>query len=201
MLSFNTENPNLWGCSFFVNGTEYYLSAADGRWEYDQTTLCVSVPGNAQTLEIQLPWGYFQVKNCTLEAVSYNSLSAWTENVNRVNLEDVHISGSNVSGEISAPEAGILALNIPYNSGWHCIIDGQETPVFCVSEMFCGVAVQPGNHHVQFYYQNNAFVVGAVVSVLSLAVLVIATFAVRVARKTSTRKTAMQKTAAKTCRA
>lgn len=201
LLSFNTENPNLWGCSFFVNGTEYYLSAADGRWEYDQTTLCVSVPGNAQTLEIQLPWGYFQVKNCTLEAVSYNSLSAWTENVNRVNLEDVHISGSNVSGEISAPEAGILALNIPYNSGWHCIIDGQETPVFCVSEMFCGVAVQPGNHHVQFYYQNNAFVVGAVVSVLSLAVLVIATFAVRVARKTSTRKTAMQKTAAKTCRA
>lgn len=173
LLSFGTQNPNAWGCSFFVNGAEYYLSAANGRWTYDQTTFCISVPGDAKTLRIELPWGYFSVWDCSLEAVSYDNLAEWTQNVNTVNLENLEVEGSTVSGNVHVDEAGILAINAPYSSGWKCTIDGQQVDVMQIGEFFPGVVVQPGDHHIEFHYVNKAFVVGAVVSVLAVVALAV----------------------------
>ena len=174
LFTFGTENPNLWGCSFFVNGTEYYLSAAESRWGYDQTTFCLAIPGNAETLEIKVPWGYFSLWECSLEVAPYDQFAAWTESVNAVNLENLVVDGPKVLGTVSADEAGVLAINAPYSSGWHCRIDGQEVDVLHVSELFPGVVVQPGQHQVEFYYVNKAFVVSAVISAITLAALVIA---------------------------
>ena len=174
LFTFGAENPNLWGCSFFVNGTEYYLSAAESRWGYDQTTFCLAIPGNAETLEIKVPWGYFSLWECSLEVAPYDQLAAWTENVNAVNLENLVVDGPKVSGTVSADEAGVLAINAPYSSGWHCRIDGQEVDVLHVSELFPGVVVQPGQHQVEFYYVNKAFVVSAVISGIMLAAIIVA---------------------------
>ena len=174
LFTFGTENPNLWGCSFFVNGTEYYLSAAESRWGYDQTTFCLAIPGNAETLEIKVPWGYFSLWECSLEVAPYDQLAAWTENVNAVNLESLVVDGPKVSGTVFADEAGVLAINAPYSSGWHCRIDGQEADVLHVSELFPGVVVQPGQHQVEFYYVNKAFVASAVISGITLAAMVVA---------------------------
>ncbi len=173
LFTFGTENPNLWGCSFFVNGTEYYLSAAESRWGYDQTTFCLAVPGNAETLEIKVPWGYFSLRECSLEVAPYDQLAAWTESVNAVNLENLVVDGSKVSGTVSADEAGVLAINAPYSSGWHCRIDGQEVDVLRVSELFPGVVVQPGQHQVEFYYANKAFVASTVISGITLAAIIV----------------------------
>ncbi len=174
LFTFGTENPNLWGCSFFVNGTEYYLSAAESRWGYDQTTFCLAIPGNAETLEIKVPWGYFSLWECSLEVAPYDQLAAWTESVNAVNLENLVVDGPKVSGTVSADETGVLAINAPYSSGWHCRIDGQEADVLHVSELFPGVVVQPGQHQVEFYYVNKAFVASAVISGITLAAMVVA---------------------------
>lgn len=174
LFTFGTENPNLWGCSFFVNGTEYYLSAAESRWGYDQTTFCLAIPGNAETLEIKVPWGYFSLWECSLEVAPYDQLAAWTKNVNAVNLENLVVDGPKVSGTVSADEAGVLAITAPYSSGWHCRIDGQEADVLHVNELFPGVVVQPGQHQVEFYYVNKAFVVSAVISGITLAAIIVA---------------------------
>ena len=174
LFTFGTENPNLWGCSFFVNGTEYYLSAAESRWGYDQTTFCLAIPGNAETLEIKVPWGYFSLWECSLEVAPYDQLAAWTKNVNAVNLENLTVDGPKVSGTVSADEAGVLAINAPYSSGWYCRIDGQEADVLHVSELFPGVVVQPGQHQVEFYYVNKAFVASAVISGITLVAIIAA---------------------------
>ena len=104
----------------------------------------------------------------------YDQFAAWTESVNAVNLENLVVDGPKVLGTVSADEAGVLAINAPYSSGWHCRIDGQEVDVLHVSELFPGVVVQPGQHQVEFYYVNKAFVVSAVISAITLAALVIA---------------------------
>ena len=187
LFTFGTENPNLWGCSFFVNGTEYYLSAAESRWGYDQTTFCLAVPGNAETLEIKVPWGYFSLWECSLEVAPYDQLAAWTESVNAVNLENLVVDGPKVSGTVSADETGVLAINAPYSSGWHCRIDGQEADVLHVSELFPGVVVQPGQHQVEFYYVNKAFVASAVISGITFAAMVVAAIVACCARQRSKR--------------
>ena len=174
LFTFGTENPNLWGCSFFVNETEYYLSAAESRWGYDQTTFCLAIPGNAETLEIKVPWGYFSLWECSLEVAPYDQLFAWTESVNAVNLENLVVDGPKVSGTVCADEAGVLAINAPYSSGWRCLIDGQEADVLHVSELFPGVVVQSGQHQVEFYYVNKAFVVSAVISGITLVAIIVA---------------------------
>lgn len=190
LLSFKTQNPNLWGCSFYINGTEYYLSAADGRWGYNQEEFCISIPGTVGTLEITLPWGYFSLWDCQLEAVSYEKVSEWTQNVNAVNLENLEVEGPRVSGTVNAPETGVLAINASYNSGWHCRIDGQEVDVLCVSDLFCGVTVTPGEHTIEFYYVNKAFVVGAVISVITLVLLIAGAAVLRLRKQ---RKQRLQK--------
>ena len=183
LFTFSTENPNPWGCSFFVNGTEYYLSAAESRWGYDQTTFCLSIPGNAETLDIEIPWGYFSMWDCSLEKVSYDQLPAWTEKVNEVNLENLQVDGPKVSGDVHTDQTGILAINASYSSGWHCRIDGEEADVLQVSELSPGVVVQPGQHHIEFYYVNKAFAVGAMISGVTLVATVIAVVVMRLRRQ------------------
>ena len=183
LLSFKTKNPNLWGCSFYINGTEYYLSAADGRWNYDQDTFCISILGDAETLKIELPWGYFSIEDCSLEQVSYENLEEWTQTVNAVNLENLVVDGGHVSGNVLAPEAGILAINASYSSGWHCRIDGEEVNVLRVNDLFCGVAVTPGEHTIEFYYVNKTFIVGAIVSISTLVLLIVCGLALRVKKR------------------
>ncbi len=78
-----------------------------------------------------------------------------------------------VEGVVDAPTPALVVLNDTAYPGWHAIVDDREQPVVRANYLFRGVVVPAGHHTVRFVYQPSSFRIGAMLTLLSLALAVI----------------------------
>jgi hypothetical protein len=76
------------------------------------------------------------------------------------------------SFQLTSDAGGRFVLVEQFFPGWRALIDGKETAIERVDETFQGIAVPPGPHAVEFRYAPRSLYVGAIVSLMGLAVLV-----------------------------
>ena len=79
-----------------------------------------------------------------------------------------------VSLRAEARQAGYLVLDDSYYPGWHATVDGRPAKILAANGNFRAVALPPGVHTVDFRYAPVSFRVGAILSVLTAAGLVLA---------------------------
>jgi uncharacterized membrane protein YfhO len=72
--------------------------------------------------------------------------------------------------QASIDQPGYLVLNDFYHRGWTAHVDGQSTRVFLANAVFRAVALEPGQHIVEFRFEPLSHMVGAAVSGLALLV-------------------------------
>ena len=70
-------------------------------------------------------------------------------------------------------QRGYLVLTDSWYPGWRAWVDGQPTPIERADVLFRAVPLEPGTHTVVFEYRPDSWLVGAVVSVLSLVILIV----------------------------
>lgn len=168
-----------------VNGNAYRSYGSSSQWSYPQTTYSACVPNNPTTITVTLTAGTYDLSDVKLQFSSYDKLDAWYAEANRVNLENLNVGANSVSGDVDAPEDGVMALSIPYDEGWTCTIDGQTAQTFTINGDMTGVAVSAGSHHLELSYRPRAFERGAAVSVVSIAIVASAAIAQTRRRKRS----------------
>jgi uncharacterized membrane protein YfhO len=59
-----------------------------------------------------------------------------------------------------------------YHRGWTARVDGQPARVLIANALFRAVAIEPGTHTVEFRFEPLSHMLGAVVSAISLLVVV-----------------------------
>lgn len=87
--------------------------------------------------------------------------------------------------EVEAAQPTYLVLNDVYYPGWKCLVDGKETPILRANYLFRAVPLAPGAHRVHFVFSPTSFVIGSLVSGLTVVfVLAVAGFALWRRRRT-----------------
>ncbi len=81
--------------------------------------------------------------------------------------DDTHIKGT-----ISTENSGVIYTSIPFDGGWKAYIDGKEAEVKSIKNAFVAVPVSAGEHTVELKYSPPGFMEGAVITVVSIALLV-----------------------------
>jgi hypothetical protein len=76
------------------------------------------------------------------------------------------------SFQVTSDAGGRFVLLEQFFPGWRALLDGKETAIERVDETFQGIAVPPGHHAIEFRYVPRSLCVGAVVSLMGLAMLV-----------------------------
>jgi uncharacterized membrane protein YfhO len=93
-----------------------------------------------------------------LAECSWN-LSQWTD--------------TSLSGTVISPNGGKLFTTIPYDGGWTILVDGKEQPISrMLDDAFIGVELSPGRHTVEMHYMPKGLKIGALISLISLAILI-----------------------------
>jgi hypothetical protein len=72
--------------------------------------------------------------------------------------------------------AAILVLSANHYPGWRASVDGRPVDVIRVNYNLRGVAVPAGNHLIAFVYRPKSVLIGLVISLLTLAALVLWTY-------------------------
>ncbi len=90
-------------------------------------------------------------------------------------VESVSISEytpNRVELDATAASDAVLVLSDTYMPGWHASVDGREAPILRANAVMRAVPVPKGSHHIVMWYRPWSFVLGAVVSILSIVALI-----------------------------
>lgn len=88
---------------------------------------------------------------------------------------------------VGAPDGGFLRVSGAWHRGWRAEIDGVATRVYRADGLFRGVTVPPGNHTVEFRFENPPEVRGRAIGAVALFGLFAALIAPAVGRWRSRR--------------
>jgi hypothetical protein len=81
------------------------------------------------------------------------------------------LSANQIMLATSTAQPRFLVLSEMYFPGWHATIDGVETPIYRTNYLFRGIAVPAGQHTVMFVYRPVSALIGAVISLVALALI------------------------------
>ena len=112
-----------------------------------------------------LPRAWIAPAHSDLKAVSEIAPESWVES-----LTD---SGNAITIRASSPQAGVLILSDSFYPGWQALVDGVPTEIRIANEAFRAIAFPAGTHAIEFRYQPSSVLSGLIVSLASLAVIVV----------------------------
>jgi hypothetical protein len=73
---------------------------------------------------------------------------------------------------VSLPQAGYLLQREAWYPGWRARVDGAEVPILHADSLYRAVALGPGDHDVEVYFDSSSFKRGALVSLAGMVVII-----------------------------
>jgi hypothetical protein len=73
---------------------------------------------------------------------------------------------------VSVPQAGYLLQREAWYPGWRARVDGAEVPVLHADSLFRAIALEPGEHDVEVYFDSSSFKRGALISLAAMVVII-----------------------------
>ena len=68
----------------------------------------------------------------------------------------------------------LVMTSIPYDEGWKIYVDGKKVEPVEISDALVGFYVEDaGDHEIRFLYRSNAFMIGLMITVISLSAFVL----------------------------
>ncbi|HLJ56525.1 MAG TPA: YfhO family protein [Chthonomonadaceae bacterium] len=74
----------------------------------------------------------------------------------------------------AGPSSAMLVISSTAYPGWKATVDGVPAPLYCADGLVTGVALPPGQHHVELKYLPDGLRVGGYISLMTLSTLVAA---------------------------
>jgi len=91
-----------------------------------------------------------------------------------------HYGNTRVTIKASANGVAVLVLADAYYPGWKVFVDGREGKILRANHFFRAVELSAGEHEIRFEYAPWSFTAGLWISLLTLALIVLATLAIAV---------------------
>ena len=105
----------------------------------------------------------------------YNKLSESTLDIN--SFSDTHIEGT-----VYVKKQGALFLSVSYDKGWKICVDGQERAARKYFDTFMAIDLSEGSHEITLDYTPQGLKIGILISIASVAFLIILTIAIHMYR-------------------
>ena len=83
-------------------------------------------------------------------------------------LKVTDFSDSHLVGTIYAQKSGVMMTSIEFDEGWTVKVDGQKVDTFAVGDALLAIDLEAGEHIIEFSFTPKGFVIGLVLSAVSL---------------------------------
>lgn len=88
-------------------------------------------------------------------------------------FKNVEFLGDIITAEITLSKEGYVFTQVPYDLGWQTYVDGNEVEIIKANGGFCALYLSEGFHEVRFEYQMPWMNEGAILSGISLGILLL----------------------------
>jgi uncharacterized membrane protein YfhO len=91
-------------------------------------------------------------------------------------LKMTSFTNNKIKGIIELKENKLLFFSIPFDKGWHCLIDGKQTEPILSNIGFCGIELMPGRHNIELFYEPPFFKVSFIATLVGLLLYMLVIF-------------------------
>lgn len=113
--------------------------------------------------------GTYYYNNLTAAAQPMELIDGQAHKLAADKLSNIVTEDNRISGTLNLQESKLLCVAIPYSAGWRAYIDGAETEIKRVNNVYLGVETGPGEHQIMLRYVTPGLYVGIVLSLLGVA--------------------------------
>ncbi|MBR1724705.1 MAG: YfhO family protein, partial [Ruminococcus sp.] len=89
-------------------------------------------------------------------------------------LKNVELGKRSITGDITVTGDKLLSVCCLHNDGWKVYVDGEQAELCSVNDLFLGVKLGEGSHHVEFRYFTPWLKEGALLSAAGVILLIAA---------------------------
>ncbi len=104
----------------------------------------------------------------TTKNYSWDELSADVNARKADTMKMTSFTNKRIKASIELKENKLLFFSIPYDKGWHFIIDGKPTEPLLSNIGFLGVELRPGSHNIELFYRPPFFKLSLIASIVGL---------------------------------
>ncbi len=90
--------------------------------------------------------------------------------LNASTLQLTELTTTKVAGVINCDRDGLLYTSVPQNGNWLAYVDGEPAEITLVGDVMVGLELTEGAHTIELRYENAAFEVGTILSLLCLLI-------------------------------
>jgi uncharacterized membrane protein YfhO len=125
---------------------------------------CVGEDSNTGTFN-----GMGQIKATdSLPVITFDSYRAAVDKLKKDTLTISHFDQNNIKGTIKTDDKEMLFLSIPYDIGWHAVVDGKPVTTYKVNIGFTGLLLDKGTHTIEMYFKVPYLTAGACTSAVAI---------------------------------
>lgn len=177
-VTLNVKAYNNTSIQYFTPSYNFYF----GRDDFLANLGYSAHPQKECTITFSRP-GAFSCKNLQIVCQPMARFSDNIRSLQDTVLENITLGTDYITGSISLQDTRLLCLSIPYNTGWHAKVNGEEVPLQQVNKLFMGIVLQPGAYTIELTYQTPGLRTGLLISAATLTGYCITCIFLRVWKK------------------
>ena len=175
----------------YKNGKELYSETMSLP---QMISVCDVVPGDKIAVSITCKKNEEGTVNIRAATVNENIFRGGHYWLSQSTLDLTEFSNTFIEGTIDCNRDGLLYTSVPQNgTNWSVKVDGEPAEIVLVGDAMIAVELTEGKHTVTLTYQNKAFTLGLIISLVCLAAFI----AIIVLSHSSLRKGKYEKKATK----
>ena len=120
-----------------------------------------------------------QTLSCDTYALNQKSLEEFYNRMSQNPFEVTNYTTTSVEGTVNVKNDKLLFTTIPYEKGWTAYVDGEETDIEIFRDTFISLNLSAGQHTIEFKYTPDGLIIGVLISILSIAILILIYFVIK----------------------
>lgn len=148
----------------------------------EKTTLGIVEEDVMKELIIEFPESVtFSLDSMKVYYYDFGNYGEYIGQLNDGSVSNIMVDTNAIECNVDIDKTKILCVAAPYDKGWQAKIDGVETKIYRMNNMFMGIEVPEGEHSISLYYTTPGLKIGLALSFS--AVVIIAFYIIMEKRK------------------
>ena len=125
-------------------------------------------------IEFRFRTDHIDMSNAGVYRADVDQIQQVLENRKKQGLHVTKFSNTHIVGDVSiTDDSNYMMTSIPYSDGWKVKVDGKFVKTEKAWNAFLSFPISKGNHKVEFVFRQKGVILGALLSIVSVAYLVI----------------------------
>lgn len=115
----------------------------------------------------------FELNQLRLLWYDFSKYDKYIRELKEESLKELVVSTNKVECIVDLDRRKMICAAVPFSSGWTAYVDGNETEIYRINDMFMGIEVSEGKHNIVLKYVTPGIEMGIVISLTFVVIVVI----------------------------